>query len=178
MTRFTQKEVVGITGITPTTLQNWSNRNILVPEKSPGGGRRLYSVKDIILIELIKELSCIEIDPSITVQVFDQFIDFRMSEIHDHGIEEFINDKYRLCVVIYGGEYNTGELQPSMCYFNLETKVFVFAYESDPEEEEKPFDMEGRKVAAIVQFDEIIIQTRNKILSCEKSNLGSEMLLK
>src|SRR6201987_6487222 len=53
-TRFTSREVVELTGITPRQLQWWDERGIVVPSRS--GLRRLYSLEDLSEIAVICEL--------------------------------------------------------------------------------------------------------------------------
>jgi DNA-binding transcriptional MerR regulator len=53
-TRFTSREVVELTGITPRQLQWWDERGIVVPSRD--GRRRLYSLEDLSEIAVICEL--------------------------------------------------------------------------------------------------------------------------
>src|ERR1700757_103666 len=53
-TRFTSREVVSLTGITPRQLQWWDERGIVVPARD--GHRRLYSMEDLSEIAVICEL--------------------------------------------------------------------------------------------------------------------------
>ncbi len=52
--RFTSKEVVALTGITPRQLQWWDERGLVVPARE--GHRRLYSMEDVAEIAVITEL--------------------------------------------------------------------------------------------------------------------------
>lgn len=52
--RFTSREVVARTGITPRQLQWWDERGIVAPEKQ--GHRRLYSLDDLAEVAVICEL--------------------------------------------------------------------------------------------------------------------------
>jgi DNA-binding transcriptional MerR regulator len=52
--RFTSREVVTLTGITPRQLQWWDERGIVVPERE--GHRRLYSMEDLAEVAVICEL--------------------------------------------------------------------------------------------------------------------------
>jgi DNA-binding transcriptional MerR regulator len=52
--RFTSREVVARTGITPRQLQWWDERKIVVPERE--GRRRLYSMEDLAEVVVICEL--------------------------------------------------------------------------------------------------------------------------
>lgn len=52
--RFTSREVVALTGITPRQLQWWDERGIVVPERQ--GHRRLYSIEHLTEIAVICEL--------------------------------------------------------------------------------------------------------------------------
>src|SRR6266481_3600771 len=53
-TRFTSREVVALTGITPRQLQWWDERRIVVPARE--GRRRLYSMEDLAEIAVICQL--------------------------------------------------------------------------------------------------------------------------
>lgn len=52
--RFTSREVVELTGITPRQLQWWDERRIVVPARE--GHRRLYSLADVAEVAVICEL--------------------------------------------------------------------------------------------------------------------------
>lgn len=52
--RFTSREVVALTGITPRQLQWWDERGIVVPARA--GHRRLYSMEDLAEVAVICEL--------------------------------------------------------------------------------------------------------------------------
>lgn len=52
--RFTSREVVSRTGITPRQLQWWDERGIVVPARE--GHRRLYSMQDLAEVAVICEL--------------------------------------------------------------------------------------------------------------------------
>lgn len=52
--KFTSKEVVTLTGITPRQLQWWDERRIVVPARE--GHRRLYSPEDLSEVAVICEL--------------------------------------------------------------------------------------------------------------------------
>ncbi len=52
--RFTSREVVALTGITPRQLQWWDERRIVVPARE--GHRRLYSMDDLVEVAVICEL--------------------------------------------------------------------------------------------------------------------------
>ena len=52
--RFTSREVVDATGITPRQLQWWDERGIVVPQRE--GRRRLYSLDDLAEVGVICEL--------------------------------------------------------------------------------------------------------------------------
>lgn len=52
--RFTSRDVVVLTGITPRQLQWWDERGIVVPARE--GHRRLYSMDDLAEIAVICEL--------------------------------------------------------------------------------------------------------------------------
>lgn len=52
--RFTSKEAVALTGITPRQLQWWDERGVVVPERS--GHSRLYSLDDMAELAVIAEL--------------------------------------------------------------------------------------------------------------------------
>lgn len=52
--RFTSREVVELTGITPRQLQWWDERRIVVPSRE--GHRRLYSLDDVAEVAVICEL--------------------------------------------------------------------------------------------------------------------------
>lgn len=52
--RFTSREVVGLTGITPRQLQWWDERGIVAPRRE--GHRRLYSLDDLAEVAVICEL--------------------------------------------------------------------------------------------------------------------------
>ena len=52
--RFTSRDVVEMTGITPRQLQWWDERGIVVPSRE--GHRRLYSVEDLTEVAVICEL--------------------------------------------------------------------------------------------------------------------------
>jgi DNA-binding transcriptional MerR regulator len=52
--RFTSREVVSLTGITPRQLQWWDERHIVVPSRD--GHRRLYSMEDLAEVAVICEL--------------------------------------------------------------------------------------------------------------------------
>lgn len=52
--RFTSREVVDLTGITPRQLQWWDERGIVVPARE--GHRRLYSLDDVAEVAVICEL--------------------------------------------------------------------------------------------------------------------------
>jgi DNA-binding transcriptional MerR regulator len=52
--RFTSREVVALTGITPRQLQWWDERGIVVPARE--GHRRLYSFEDLSEVAVICEL--------------------------------------------------------------------------------------------------------------------------
>ena len=53
-TRFTSREVVALTGISPRQLQWWDEQGIVVPARD--GHRRLYSLEDLSEIAVICEL--------------------------------------------------------------------------------------------------------------------------
>jgi len=53
-TKFTSREVVALTGISPRQLQWWDERRIVVPSRD--GRRRLYSLEDLSEIAVICEL--------------------------------------------------------------------------------------------------------------------------
>ena len=53
-TRFTSREVVGLTGISLRQLQWWDERRIVVPARE--GHRRLYSTEDLAEVAVICEL--------------------------------------------------------------------------------------------------------------------------
>ena len=52
--RFTSREVIQLTGITPRQLQWWDERGIVVPVRE--GHRRLYSMEDLAEVAVICEL--------------------------------------------------------------------------------------------------------------------------
>jgi DNA-binding transcriptional MerR regulator len=52
--KFTSREIVALTGITPRQLQWWDERGIVVPSRD--GRRRLYSLEDLSEIAVICEL--------------------------------------------------------------------------------------------------------------------------
>src|SRR5499433_3397545 len=52
--KFTSREVVALTGISPRQLQWWDERRIVVPSRD--GRRRLYSLEDLSEIAVICEL--------------------------------------------------------------------------------------------------------------------------
>jgi DNA-binding transcriptional MerR regulator len=52
--RFTSREVVALTGITPRQLQWWDERRIVVPARE--GHRRLYSMENLAEVAVICEL--------------------------------------------------------------------------------------------------------------------------
>ena len=52
--RFTSREIVALTGITPRQLQWWDERGIVVPARE--GHRRLYSMEDLAEVAVICEL--------------------------------------------------------------------------------------------------------------------------
>jgi DNA-binding transcriptional MerR regulator len=52
--RFTSRDVVALTGITPRQLQWWDERGIVVPARE--GHRRLYSTEDLAEVAVICEL--------------------------------------------------------------------------------------------------------------------------
>jgi DNA-binding transcriptional MerR regulator len=52
--RFTSRDVVVLTGITPRQLQWWDERRIVVPARE--GHRRLYSMEDLVEVAVICEL--------------------------------------------------------------------------------------------------------------------------
>jgi DNA-binding transcriptional MerR regulator len=52
--RFTSREVVSLTGITPRQLQWWDERHIVVPSRA--GHRRLYSMENLAEVAVICEL--------------------------------------------------------------------------------------------------------------------------
>jgi DNA-binding transcriptional MerR regulator len=52
--RFTSREVVALTGITPRQLQWWDERGIVTPARS--GHKRLYSLEDLSEVAVICEL--------------------------------------------------------------------------------------------------------------------------
>jgi DNA-binding transcriptional MerR regulator len=52
--RFTSRDVVELTGITPRQLQWWDERGIVVPARE--GHRRLYSMEDLAEVAVICEL--------------------------------------------------------------------------------------------------------------------------
>jgi DNA-binding transcriptional MerR regulator len=52
--RFTSREVIQLTGITPRQLQWWDERSIVVPGRE--GHRRLYSIEDLAEVAVICEL--------------------------------------------------------------------------------------------------------------------------
>ena len=52
--RFTSRDVVALTGITPRQLQWWDERGIVVPARE--GHRRLYSMEDLVEVAVICEL--------------------------------------------------------------------------------------------------------------------------
>lgn len=52
--RFTSREVIELTGITPRQLQWWDERGIVAPSRD--GHRRLYSMEDLAEVAVICEL--------------------------------------------------------------------------------------------------------------------------
>jgi DNA-binding transcriptional MerR regulator len=52
--RFTSRDVVALTGITPRQLQWWDERGIVAPARE--GHRRLYSLEDVTELAVICEL--------------------------------------------------------------------------------------------------------------------------
>lgn len=52
--RFTSREVVELTGITPRQLQWWDERSVVVPARE--GHRRLFSMEDLAEVAVICEL--------------------------------------------------------------------------------------------------------------------------
>ena len=52
--RFTSRDVISLTGITPRQLQWWDERHIVVPSRE--GHRRLYSMEDLAEVAVICEL--------------------------------------------------------------------------------------------------------------------------
>ena len=52
--RFTSRQVVELTGITPRQLQWWDERGVVVPSRE--GHRRLYSMEDLAEVTVICEL--------------------------------------------------------------------------------------------------------------------------
>jgi len=52
--RFTSRDVIQLTGITPRQLQWWDERSIVVPVRE--GHRRLYSMEDLAEVAVICEL--------------------------------------------------------------------------------------------------------------------------
>jgi DNA-binding transcriptional MerR regulator len=52
--RFTSRDVIQLTGITPRQLQWWDERSIVVPARE--GHRRLYSMEDLAEVAVICEL--------------------------------------------------------------------------------------------------------------------------
>jgi DNA-binding transcriptional MerR regulator len=53
-TRFTSKDVVALTGITPRQLQWWDERGIVVPSRE--GHKRFYSMDDLAEVAVLCEL--------------------------------------------------------------------------------------------------------------------------
>lgn len=52
--RFTSREIVELTGITPRQLQWWDERGVVVPSRE--GHRRLYAMEDLAEVAVICEL--------------------------------------------------------------------------------------------------------------------------
>ncbi|SRR5581483_4841305 len=52
--RFTSREVINFTGITPRQLQWWDERGVVIPARD--GHRRLYSMEDLAEVAVICEL--------------------------------------------------------------------------------------------------------------------------
>ncbi|PIK72778.1 hypothetical protein CS379_12100, partial [Methylobacterium frigidaeris] len=57
--RYTQPDVLRITGLKPTVLQTWINRRAIeLAEQNPGTGRkRLYSENDVVKLAIMRRLS-------------------------------------------------------------------------------------------------------------------------
>jgi DNA-binding transcriptional MerR regulator len=71
---FTQSTVISITGMKPSTLQNWMNRGVLsIPKSSPGREKaRLYEAIDVLRIAFVCELTKFGIAPNQADSMFDQ----------------------------------------------------------------------------------------------------------
>src|SRR5215813_4472211 len=73
--RFTSREVVDLTGISPRQLQWWDERRIVVPTRE--GHRRVYSLDDLAEIAVICELR----DRGFSLQRVRKVIRFLQKEI-------------------------------------------------------------------------------------------------
>ena len=75
--RFTQQEVIRVTGVQAVTLQTWVNRKLITQAAgNPGAGqRRLYSPVAVIAIRLMIELSAYNVAPSAAQRFIDWIIE-------------------------------------------------------------------------------------------------------
>jgi len=80
-TRFTSREVVQLTGITPRQLQWWDERGIVVPSRD--GRRRLYSMEDLSEIAVICELR----ERGFSLQRVRKMVRFLQHEFHQRLAE-------------------------------------------------------------------------------------------
>ncbi|WP_238192525.1 MerR family transcriptional regulator [Methylobacterium frigidaeris] len=69
--RYTQPDVLRITGLKPTVLQTWINRRAIeLAEQNPGTGRkRLYSENDVVKLAIMRRLSDLSIDLSVSKEI-------------------------------------------------------------------------------------------------------------
>jgi DNA-binding transcriptional MerR regulator len=69
--RYTQPEVLQVTGLKAPVLQTWVNRGaIRLSEQNPGiGRRRLYSALDVVKLAIMRRMADLSIDLSVSKEI-------------------------------------------------------------------------------------------------------------
>ncbi|TIR54876.1 MAG: hypothetical protein E5X28_09240, partial [Mesorhizobium sp.] len=69
--KFTQPDVLKLTRVKPTALQNWTNRKAIeLAVQNPGYGKpRLYTALDVVKIAIMRRLADLRVDLSVAKEI-------------------------------------------------------------------------------------------------------------
>lgn len=93
--KYTQKDVVRLTGVKPSTLQNWINRGIVtLQEKHPGKQfKRSYTFVDVVGIAAMVEMTGLNIPPAVASKAL-KGITRRVSKLCVGHLMKLVRDSY------------------------------------------------------------------------------------
>jgi hypothetical protein len=93
MMYFTQKDVVRLTKVRPSTLQNWINRDIVTLQKKHPGKqfKRSYTILDVVGIAAMVEMTSLKIPPTVASKALEG-ISRRVSQLCIGLMMKFVHD--------------------------------------------------------------------------------------